>query len=190
MIITFLGILTAALSLSTTENLEKDPEIQTLNLNDCWREESGNWSPLSYHQLEQHYEMLQAKGRDQPLELQELLEKLMLFLWHPREAGAGSGAATSTVITWQPTDLDGFLFCLSLKPSLAPKSLFGKCWEAQIWLKLSGITGSPHVRSLGADGPLLMVLWWQRNVATAQVDTKWQKHLKCYVYAYNSQLFL
>lgn len=76
--------------------------------------------------------MLQAKGRDQPLELQELLEKLMLFLWHPHEAGAGSGAATRTVITWQPTDLDGFLFCLSLKPSLAPNSLSGKCWEAQI----------------------------------------------------------
>lgn len=76
--------------------------------------------------------MLQAKGRDQPFEPHELLEKLMLFLWHPLKAGAGSGAATSTVITWQPTDLDGFLFCLSLKPSLDPNSLFGKCQEAQM----------------------------------------------------------
>lgn len=44
----------------------------------------------------------------------------------PRKAAAGSSASTRAVITCQPNDPDGFLFCLSLKPPLDPHSQFGK----------------------------------------------------------------
>lgn len=157
-LIYFVGLF---MSLSfTMEKLEKDPGIQKLKFRGSWGKETSNRSPfeLSSGQLEQQYEMLQAKGRDQPLKPYQPLEKLMPFPWRPRKDAAGSSASTSTVITWQPTDLEGFLFCLSLKPSLDPHSQFGKQREAQGWQKLSGITGSPHIRLLGADGPLLVVM--------------------------------
>ncbi|KAK2527832.1 hypothetical protein Q9966_010126, partial [Columba livia] len=44
----------------------------------------------------------------------------------PCKAAAGSSASTRAVITCQPNDPDGFLFCLSLKPPLDPHSQFGK----------------------------------------------------------------
>lgn len=77
-------------SLLPTEKLEKHPGIQELMLSGSWGKETGNCSPseLSSGQPEQPYEMLQAKGRDRPLELYQLLEKLMPFPWRPHKAAA------------------------------------------------------------------------------------------------------
>jgi len=118
-----------------SEKLEKDSGIPELKLNGSWGKQTGNCSPfeLSSGQLEQQCEMLQAKGRDRPLKPPQLLEKLMPFRWCPRKSTAGSCASTSAVITWQPPDIDSFLFCLSLKPSLDPHSQFGRGQlEAQV----------------------------------------------------------
>ncbi|KAK4825781.1 hypothetical protein QYF61_002344 [Mycteria americana] len=49
----------------------------------------------------------------------------------PTQSRCRCSASTSTVIIQQPTDLGDILFCLSLKPSLDPCSLFGKQQEAQ-----------------------------------------------------------
>lgn len=63
------------------------------------------------------------KSRDWSFEPYQLLENLMPFPWHPH----------STVMNWQPTDLDSFLFCLSLQPSPDPHSQFGTGMTKARW---------------------------------------------------------
>lgn len=77
-------------SLLSTERLENYLGIQKLKLIGSQRKDTGNCSPfeLSSGQLEQWYEMHQAKGRVQPLEPSQPLQKLMPFPWRPRKAAA------------------------------------------------------------------------------------------------------